>query len=821
MESLLKSVTRIVVLQDDILITGRDTIEHLHNLEEVLSHLDRVGLRLKCSKCVFLALEVEFWERKVAADGIRPMDSKTEAIKNASRPQNVMELCSFLGLFNYFETGLNLNVMAYLLESLADFVQEPADRIEDFEDLGIKLCGHEYNSVQRHVWVRNRRYDNVGSLCMKHKNYLFVRQPYKANVATEASKRRCTLDDVTTWVALAGTAMPLGASVKEPTEFLTRRRRRLPSKVRLQPYVINEQTQVKFFTPTIGTLISEKVTVFASHMGRKGPRRAWHNLRSENKRGRLKQSKLSLEAVPDPFLVTMHIITNPGNSAALQSAIDSLTTWINPDLRLFIASERGSSQPLRTGSGGIVVQPALAVIIFVHEECGQQISQLHERFLHPPWQYHHTERVKGSILPYMPRNQDFFTLANHAALWAIRQVHYGKEIIRFTIYCSFDNFVDTVRMYQLILRREASKRKPDFVFFTVYSNMDVDIQLSLKRLPKGQCPTPTESAVLEFRVHNIGHLVPLLPNPCSPISDVRWQTEDYDGNKLLLQVRGLSRSSWRRSVVPQFVTARSTSSIPPRCFLPQCLGYAPDRYRRRRQINHKPQHTSGFSQFRGSSQEDIWIGCQGDAGRTARSASGNSRVAQRSKSLFCLPTFSSSASSSSSPLGDLALSPRHRGQKIRIPALGVTSGIAVHGLEDAAETDVDTGLTTSCSDLSGLSTHSTLNGFGKDLDAALPSLGKCRSKPKPDLFRPLSSMDDSLPSFCQLPSSSFPQFPQFSSCCRISRTPSPRAFTATPWLCSRAKQSSSLERKRETENENRPEGQQPTAPQEGEQEFYI
>ncbi|XP_067895957.1 protein FAM124A [Heterodontus francisci] len=533
-------------------------------------------------------------------------------------------------------------------------------------------------------------------------------------------------------------------------------------------------------------------------------------------------SELSLEDVPDPFLITMHIITNPGNSEALQSAVDRLITWINPNLRLFIASERGSSQPLRTGSGGIAVHVALAVIVFVHEECGQRISQLHEHFLHPPWQYHHTECVKGRILPYMPRNQDFFTLANHTALWAVRQVHYGKEIIRFTIYCSFDNFIDMVRMYQLILRREASKRKPDFVFFTVYSNVQVDIQLSLKRLPKGQRPTSTESALLEFRVYNIGHLVPLLPNPCSPISDIRWQTEDYDGNKLLLQVRSLSRSSWRRSVVPQF-TARSSCFIPSRSLFPQSLSCAPDRYRRRRQINHKPQHTSEFSRIRGSSQEDMWIGCQADSSRMVSSVSGISRVTQRSKSLFCLPTFSGSASSSSSssPLSDLTLSPCNRGQQTKVPALGLSSGITTHGLEDAAETDVDTGLTTSCSDLSLLSTHSTLNGFGTDLDAALPSLGKCSTRPKPGLFRPLSSTQDSLPSFCKLSSSSFPQFPEFSSCCLTSRTPSPHAFTASSWLCSRAKQSFSWETTYATGNENCPESQQPTPLQEGEQEFYI
>ena len=47
MESRLKSVPKTVVFQDDILITGCDTAEHLSNLEEVLRRLDKVGLRPK------------------------------------------------------------------------------------------------------------------------------------------------------------------------------------------------------------------------------------------------------------------------------------------------------------------------------------------------------------------------------------------------------------------------------------------------------------------------------------------------------------------------------------------------------------------------------------------------------------------------------------------------------------------------------------------------------------------------------------------------------------------------------------------------------
>ena len=62
------------------------------------------------------------------------------------------------------------------------------------------------------------------------------------------------------------------------------------------------------------------------------------------------------------------------------------------------------------------------------------------------------------------------------------------------------------------------------------------LQLAIKQLPPGVRVEPCSSAVLQFSVEEVGQLVPLLPNPCTPISTNRWQTEDLDGNKILFQV---------------------------------------------------------------------------------------------------------------------------------------------------------------------------------------------------------------------------------------------------------------------------------------------
>lgn len=261
----------------------------------------------------------------------------------------------------------------------------------------------------------------------------------------------------------------------------------------------------------------------------------------------IRGGELSMGEFQDPFLVSVHLIVDPGQGKFLQRAADAALEWVHPELQLFRVSEQACvsqrPRPKRQQNGGqaAACQPALAVILFLQENCSgkEQVPMLHRALQRPPWCYHHTEEVSNGrrMLPLMPCSQDFFTLAPGTPLWAVRQVHYGKEIVRFTVYCRHENYVDMVRLYKLLLQRRVAQKKEDFCFFVVYSNTDMEIQLSFKRLPRGQSPVKLESAVMEVRVRDVGALVPLLPNPCSPISEVRWRTEDYDGNKILLQVR--------------------------------------------------------------------------------------------------------------------------------------------------------------------------------------------------------------------------------------------------------------------------------------------
>ncbi|KAJ8346679.1 hypothetical protein SKAU_G00280800 [Synaphobranchus kaupii] len=102
MEGLLAGIDYVAIYLDDLLITGSNHQQHLETLQAVLTRLEEAGLRLKRSKCVFMAPQVEYLGHKVTAEGLQPLENKVQAIKDASEPQNIGELRAYLGLLKYY-----------------------------------------------------------------------------------------------------------------------------------------------------------------------------------------------------------------------------------------------------------------------------------------------------------------------------------------------------------------------------------------------------------------------------------------------------------------------------------------------------------------------------------------------------------------------------------------------------------------------------------------------------------------------------------------------------------------------------------------------
>ena len=71
---------------------------HLKNLKEVLTRLERAGLRLKKNKCSFMVPSVTYLGCQVDAEGVHPVKEKVKAIQKAPALRK--------GLLNYYNKFL-------------------------------------------------------------------------------------------------------------------------------------------------------------------------------------------------------------------------------------------------------------------------------------------------------------------------------------------------------------------------------------------------------------------------------------------------------------------------------------------------------------------------------------------------------------------------------------------------------------------------------------------------------------------------------------------------------------------------------------------
>ena len=91
-----------MVYIDDILVTGATDQEHFENLQEVLTCLEKAGIRLKKDKCAFMLTTVEYLGREITEAGLKPTVDKVRTLVEAPVPKDVSQLWSFLELVNYY-----------------------------------------------------------------------------------------------------------------------------------------------------------------------------------------------------------------------------------------------------------------------------------------------------------------------------------------------------------------------------------------------------------------------------------------------------------------------------------------------------------------------------------------------------------------------------------------------------------------------------------------------------------------------------------------------------------------------------------------------
>ncbi|NWH83444.1 F124B protein, partial [Aegithalos caudatus] len=85
-------------------------------------------------------------------------------------------------------------------------------------------------------------------------------------------------------------------------------------------------------------------------------------------------------------------------------------------------------------------------------------------------------------------------------VWGVRRVRRGPEILRVTLYCSFDNYEDAARLYEMLLQKEATLQESSVCVFVLHATPHVSVQLCLEQLPLGVAAERRDSAALQFRV---------------------------------------------------------------------------------------------------------------------------------------------------------------------------------------------------------------------------------------------------------------------------------------------------------------------------------
>ena len=119
-DSLFGKVHFVIVYIDDILIFSNSMKEHIKHVKFVLETLRNNGLFIKPSKCLWGQQSIDFLGHNITSKGIKPIDSKVEAISNFPKPTTVKKLQEFNGMVNFYHRFIPklATIMSPLYETL-------------------------------------------------------------------------------------------------------------------------------------------------------------------------------------------------------------------------------------------------------------------------------------------------------------------------------------------------------------------------------------------------------------------------------------------------------------------------------------------------------------------------------------------------------------------------------------------------------------------------------------------------------------------------------------------------------------------------------
>lgn len=106
MDEVLRGLDFCYTYLDDILISSSSVDQHQQHLRQLFERLSEYGVLINTSKCTFGQAKVNFLGHEVSAAGIKPLNTKVQAIQDFPVPKNIKDLRRFLGMINFYRKFL-------------------------------------------------------------------------------------------------------------------------------------------------------------------------------------------------------------------------------------------------------------------------------------------------------------------------------------------------------------------------------------------------------------------------------------------------------------------------------------------------------------------------------------------------------------------------------------------------------------------------------------------------------------------------------------------------------------------------------------------
>ena len=87
---------------DDIFVWGTTAEEHDHRLKKTLQRCQEINITLNDSKCEFATTKVVYIGHKLTAQGVKPDETKVDAINKMPQPTCKKDAERLFGMVNYF-----------------------------------------------------------------------------------------------------------------------------------------------------------------------------------------------------------------------------------------------------------------------------------------------------------------------------------------------------------------------------------------------------------------------------------------------------------------------------------------------------------------------------------------------------------------------------------------------------------------------------------------------------------------------------------------------------------------------------------------------